>query len=390
MRIGIDARFYGALGKGLGRYTEKLIQYLEDADTENEYIIFLRRENFAAYVPKNKRFHKRLAHYAWYSLWEQLFFPLVLYREKLDLVHFPHFNVPLLYAKKFVVTIHDLILLHYPTQEGTTHSRFLYWMKFACYRLVIASAIGRAEKVITVSHYTEGDLLTFYPESQGKVVVTFEATDPYCAWLPPLREEALLCRIGLFSDGLAQEKKISSRAILQPYFLYVGNAYPHKNLGMLLLVAKRFPTFFFVLVGKEDYFYARLKRSATEQGMSNVIFSGFVTDQELGVLYRHAVAYLFPSLYEGFGLPPLEAMQHGLPVIASNQASLPEILGTAALYFHPKNLEDLTQKIQSVIAPGNIRADLRERGYQEVKRFDWGRMAVATRNIYQEILRNQK
>jgi glycosyltransferase involved in cell wall biosynthesis len=120
MRIGIDARFYGSLGKGLGRYTEKLIFHLEAIDTDNEYVVFLRRENFDEYIPRSPRFRKVVAQYAWYGLSEQTLFVLLLYRFRFDLVHFPHFNVPLLYRRPFVVTIHDLILVHYPTLRNIT------------------------------------------------------------------------------------------------------------------------------------------------------------------------------------------------------------------------------------------------------------------------------
>ena len=151
MRIGIDARFYGSSGKGLGRYTERLIEALEREDEKNEYVIFLRRENFDEYQPYSKRFTKVRADYAWYGFAEQFLFPWQLWREQLDLVHFPHFNVPIFYLGRFVVTIHDLILLRYPTVRNTTRLTIWYWMKFLVYRMVIRVACFRARRVITVS-----------------------------------------------------------------------------------------------------------------------------------------------------------------------------------------------------------------------------------------------
>lgn len=156
MRIGIDARFYGSIGKGLGRYTQKLIQHLEQIDTENQYVIFLRKENFEDYQPFNKNFQKVLADYPWYTFSEQLFFPLLLRKYKLDLVHFPHFNVPILYFGKFVLTIHDLILTHFPTLKATRLSPLWYWVKYAAYKLAISSAVRRSEKIITVSEFKIG------------------------------------------------------------------------------------------------------------------------------------------------------------------------------------------------------------------------------------------
>ncbi|NTV55463.1 MAG: glycosyltransferase family 4 protein, partial [Candidatus Moranbacteria bacterium] len=239
MRIGIDARFYGPVGKGLGRYTEKLVEYLEQAaEGDDRYFVFLRRENFDRYVPKNPRFTKVLADYPWYSFREQFLFPWILRKYRLDLVHFAHFNVPVLYRGRFIVTIHDLILLHFPTVRNTTKSRLTYGMKYLAYRLAISSAIRRAVVVLTVSRFTERDILSSFPGAAGKTVVTYEGCD---------FDAGSVAETGSEAPG--------SRAILEPYFLYVGNAYPHKNLDAFVPLAALFPEVRFVLVGKEDHFY---------------------------------------------------------------------------------------------------------------------------------------
>ena len=157
MPIGTGARCYGSSGKRLGRYTEKLIDALEREDEKNEYVIFLRRENFDEYQPYSKRFTKVRADYAWYGFAEQFLFPWQLWREQHDLVHFPHFNVPIFYLGRFVVTIHDLILMRYPTVRNTTRLTIWYWMKFLVYRMVIRVACFRARRVITVSRFTESE-----------------------------------------------------------------------------------------------------------------------------------------------------------------------------------------------------------------------------------------
>lgn len=385
MRIGIDARFYGTSGKGLGRYVEKLIEHLEKIDTQNEYIIFLLRENFGEYRVKNPRFTKVVAEYRWYGFSEQIFFPLLLWKHRLDLVHFPHFNVPFLYGGKFVVTIHDLILLHYPTLRNTTRSAIFYWMKFVAYRFVIASAIRRAHHIIAVSLFTERDILLHYPRATGKTSVTYEAADSLCSFLAVSDERELFGRIGLIRDQ--SEKNVrpgSVHDILESYFLYVGNAYPHKNLEALLGAAEAFPDYRFVFVGKDDYFYARLKREA--KGKANVIFTGFLTDQELNSLYRYATLYLFPSLYEGFGLPPLEAMTRGLPVVSSDRGSLPEILGEAVCYFDPEKEGGLEDAIGELIAHPEEREMLRRRGYERAGRFRWEIMATETLGVYTQCI----
>ncbi len=362
MRIGIDARFYGSVGKGLGRYTERLVRELEMFDTDNQYVIFLCKENFDEYTPRNARFTKVLSRSRWYSLSEQVFFPLLLWSKKLDVVHFPHFNVPVLYRKKFIVTLHDLILFHYPTEKASTKSRWVYWLKFFAYRFVLDSALARAKTIITVSQFTKSDIAENYPEVLEKVVVTKEAAEPFC-YIP--------------TEGVHD--------ILKPYLLYVGNAYPHKNLSIFLAVAKRFSEVRFVLVGKEDFFYRALKLAVVEAGIGNVVFAGYVSDPELGGLYKNATAYVFPSLYEGFGLPPLEAMQYGAPVIASDRGSLPEILGEAALYFDPTEEEDLCNKIEHILRDSALREKLSLEGYRQVAKYSWQRMAKLTLKEYQKI-----
>ena len=213
MRIGIDARFYGPIGKGLGRYTQKLIENLEKIDNSNQYFIFLKKENLGAYQPKNKNFQKVLADYHWYTFAEQIKFPRLLKKYKLDLVHFPHFNVPLFYRKKFIVTIHDLILIKFPTTRSSALSPIFYWLKFLAYKIVIRSAISRSKRIIAVSNFTKNDILEIYPKiPSSKVSVTYEACDDYCFFNP--------------KNG---EQIFSHYGIIKPYILYVGNVYPHKN-----------------------------------------------------------------------------------------------------------------------------------------------------------------
>ncbi|HLC95600.1 MAG TPA: glycosyltransferase family 1 protein [Patescibacteria group bacterium] len=389
MRIGIDARFYGSVGKGLGRYTEKLIENLELFDQENEYVIFLMRENFDEYTPRNTHFHKVLAEYPWYSIAEQILFPIALLRFRLDVVHFPHFNVPMFYPKKFIVTIHDLILLHYPTLRSTTRSVILYAIKFLAYRLVIALAMRRAEHIIAVSHFTANDIVRHAPYARDKVSVTYEAADAVCQWLSLDKEYALLHRLHLFAVEQSEMPRQITRDILKPYLLYVGNAYPHKNLEALLAIAPLFPMYMFVLVGKEDYFYTRLKKRARAQNVHNVLFTGFVNDRELNTLYRFARCYLFPSLYEGFGLPPLEAMTHGLPVLSSQRGSLPEVLGEAARYFDPTQEGSLAKELKDMLDSETAREQYARLGYKQAARYSWKTMARETLTLYRKSVENK-
>lgn len=371
MRIGIDARFYGTLGKGLGRYTEKLIQELEKIESQDEFVIFLRKENYDEYVPRSSRFTKVLADFPWYGWREQILFPKLLLSYRLDLMHFPHFNVPLFYRRPLVVTIHDLILLHYPTVKASELSPFLYWLKYVVYRFVIGSAIRRAKTIFTVSRFTEKDLVEAYPRAARKICMTYEAADTACPLLSREEERKALQALGL-----------SFRGEGTPYVLYVGNAYPHKNLGLLLRVAKLLPEKLFVCVGKEDYFYAELKEETKSLKLENVLFVGFVPDRLLPTLYREAESYFFPSLYEGFGLPALEALAFGTPVVLARAGALPEVVGEAGVFFNPKNLDEVKNKIELMGKNEALRQGMKKLGYERVMQFSWSSMAAQTREEY--------
>lgn len=376
-RIGIDARFYGSLGKGLGRYVQKLIENLEKIDAENKYFVFLRRENFEEYVPQNKNFQKILADYRWYTFSEQINMPRLLKKYKLDLVHFPHFNVPIFYFGKFVITIHDLILVHFPTVKGTTLNPFFYWLKYKVYKLVIWLAIKKARRIITVSEFSKKDLLKHYNISQEKIRVTYEACD-----IPGEKQQKSNSFVAE-ANFLLSEKY----GIIKPYALYVGNAYPHKNLERLISVFeninKKIPELQLVLVGKMDYFYERLKKETENKGVRNVVFLGFVPDEDLNFVYSNARCYVFPSLYEGFGLPPLEAMTAGVPVAAANNSCLEEILGEAAVYFDGKNKQEIEDAILKVF-DDEIKCELIKKGFKQVRKYNWKKMARETLNVYDE------
>ncbi len=369
MRIGIDARFYGSFGKGLGRYTQKLIEHLEIIDHENQYFIFLRKENYATYQPKSNNFHKVLADYRWYTAKEQLLMPCKAWRLRLDCMHFTHFNVPLLYYRKFIVTIHDLILAKYPTQRATKLGPLTYSLKHFAYRLVIKSAVKRAKAVIAVSEYTKKEIIRYFHCAPEKVMVTYEAAEPVPETFSP------------------DPQVLQKYDIRRPYVLYIGNVYPHKNIEGLLRafkkVLKTHPDYYLVLVGKEDYFFKRIKEETQDLQIENrVLFPGFVTDRDLPHLYALAAAYVFPSFCEGFGLPALEACSYGVPVAASNNSCLPEILGEAGIFFDPNDLGAMEGKIRKIIEDQKLANTLRQRGYARVRQFSWKKMAEITKKVY--------
>lgn len=175
MRIGIDARFFGPKDKGFGRYTENLIKELEKvSDNEMDFFVFLRKDSFEEYKLQSKNFHIILADYRWYGIKEQILFPLQLKKYKLDLMHFTHFNVPILYRKKFIVTIHDLTLRYFPTRKRNLKNSVFYSIKQLAYKIVFKHAIKDSEKIIAISEYTKQDILRHYSVNENKIKVIYE------------------------------------------------------------------------------------------------------------------------------------------------------------------------------------------------------------------------
>lgn len=386
-RIGIDARFYGPLGKGLGRYVQEVVDNLirinEEEGGEFEYHIFLSKGNYNEFHSSSPFVSKQLVNLAWYSWREQLFFPKIIKKAKIDLMHYPHFNVPVFSRTNFVVTIHDLILTRFPSRRASMLPATLYWLKQYAYRLVIKTALKKARKIITVSNFTKKDIIDQFKVDPGRIVVTYEG----------------IAKLGSETAALDTDEPLNflkKYGIKQPYILYVGNAYPHKNLEALLpafqSLSQIYPDLSLVMVGKEDYFYQRLKSQANEinsklnRKEDLFIFPGFVPDRELSLFYKNALFYIFPSLYEGFGLPPLEAMSFSCPVLSSNQASLPEIISNAALYFDPYNQEDMLNKIKRLISDEALRLELISLGHERIKIFSWQDCAQGTREVYQSTL----
>lgn len=376
MKIGIDARFFGPESKGLGRYVQKLVENLEKIDRKNEYVIFLRKNNFDLFQSKHSNFKKVLADYQWYSFSEQIFLPLLLRKYKLDFVHFPHFNIPIFYFGKFITTIHDLILVKFPTKKATTLNRFWYLIKFLAYKLTIFLAIKKATKIIAVSNFTKQDICQYYNLSPEKISVTYEAVD----------NEKNLSEKKFAGDFKLE--KIESK--LKNFFLYVGNAYPHKNLERMVeafdLWKKKYQqNFQLILVGKNDYFYQQLKNFIQERQIKDIIIFDTLSDNSLYKLYAKAKIFLFLSLYEGFGLPPLEAMKEGIPVLSSNHFCMQEILGESALYCDGENVKDIIEKMEQIVTDENLQKELIKKGKIQSQKYSWEKMTKETLEIYESL-----
>lgn len=357
MRIGIDARNDGT---GVGRYTFSLVRELARIDHENEYVLFLNRERFDAWVAPGPNVRPVEAAIPWFTVREQVLLPRLVGRERLDLMHYPHLTVPLLSKTPFVVTVHDLNYL------GT--SAVSSPLRRAGYRIELMKA-RRARRLIAVSEHTRDAVIRTLRVDPARVAVTYEAADPPGAVEP---DPAILERHGV--DG--------------PFFLSVGAAYPYKNLHRLITAFSHVPgEYKLVLAGDHERFGADLRShaEALELG-TRVVFPGAVSEAELASLYQHAVGYAFVSLSEGFGLPGLEAMSAGVPVLAANAGSLPEVYGEAARYCDPLDETSIAAGLNAIAADSRLREHLIALGHRRAADFAWARTAEETLRVYREAL----
>ncbi len=379
MRIGIDGRFYHE--SGIGRYIRNLLLELSKIDQNNEYVVFLLKKDFDNLkLPQN--FHKVLADFKWYGVSEQIKFPPLLNKHKLDLMHFPHFNVPIFYTGKFVVTIHDLIHEKFEMRRASTHDPIVYKLKHLGYKKVFSHAIKKAEKIITVSNYVKDELIKNWRIDKEKIVVTHEAV-----------EGQLIAR-ALDCTPKKMENVLGKFTVKPPYIFYVGNAHPHKNVEGLIKAfirvksqESRFKDLQLVLSGQDHYFWEIVKKSQESRVKSHgdIVFTGFITDEELVALYKSAKVFVMPSFEEGFGIPILEAMACGTPVASSNIGALKEVGGDGALYFDPHNSEDMAEKITQVLNSDKLQKELMTKGKERVKQFSWEKLAEETLGVYNRL-----
>lgn len=357
MNVGIDARMLGPSvgGGGLGRYVEELVDELASQSHKHRYVLFVKNETQA------KRLEHRIADIHWYTLAEQIKMPALIDHEDLDLIHYPHWNVPLRAKTPFVVTIHDLILLEQPrSARATTRGPLVYWAKYQLFRRVLRHAVTASRAIIAPSQYTKDSILKFFPE-----------TDPK--------------KIHVVHEGLTQlpSRPSTLNPSSTPYLLYVGNAYPHKNLNRLQaafnLVRESHPDLELLFAGRSDQFYKKLQAQHTP-GTRYVLDP---TDTQLAELYADAHGYVFPSLSEGFGLPPLEAMSFSVPVAASKASCMPEILENAAIYFDPESVDDMAKTIAKLVDDNELRTHLIARGKTQIKKYSWATMAKEIQTIYE-------
>lgn len=378
MTIAIDARMLRQ--SGIGRYLRNLIGALQKIDQENQYYLLMLREDYDT-AKYHSNFHKVLADFRWYGIAEQRRLPTLLRRIKPDLVHFPHFNVPIFYQGKFVVTIHDLIHQHFRMKRATALDPITYRLKQAGYKKVFKAAVANSDKILTPTKFVAGQLEEEWGVPPGKIEVTYEAVEDRIDDLARLVSARQLA---------GWRREVGERLGISGRFLYyVGNAHPHKNVEGLIeafkLIRERYGDLQLALSGADSFFWQRVRQRYGKEG---VIYTGYVDDKTMVALYKGAACFVMPSFEEGFGIPILEAMACGCPVVSSNAGPLKEVGGEAALYFDPHNIQDMARKISTVLKDKRAAHELVKKGLKRCRQFSWERLAGKTLATYQEALNN--
>lgn len=368
-RIGIDVRLWSQTG--IGRYIRNLTLQLLHTECNYEFILFVRPQDVSSVrrltIDTSVMYQIVETDISWHSAKEQIVFPKLLEKYNLDLVHFPYFSIPIFYKKPYVITVHDLIINYFPTGRASTLPVPMYKIKRFGYALILKTAIKKAKKIITPSYATKKEIEKVYHTSSDKILVTQEGVDS---------------NISDFKPDIFPEKN--------PYFLYVGNAYPHKNIETLIqafqIFSEKNPSYKLKLVGREDFFYKRLKKMLKGR-TDNIEFLGFVPDDKLGGLYKHASATVVPSFMEGFGLTALEAMQMGSLVVASDIPSLREVCKNNACYFNPSDPLHLAKTLDYVCnLTSNDKKRIIEDSKKHAKLFTWKKTANLTLDVYSSCL----
>lgn len=388
MRIGIDARAYQ--WTGIGRYVRNLLRQVTGLVSNLpppwdavEFVVLVPAP-FAEEIRRLPRTRVLPVRDSYYSLYEQTGFLRVARAARVDLMHFPNFNGPILYRSPSVVTLHDLTRFRFPSTRrlGPLHQ----W----AYAMVFRAAVQHAQRIIAVSQFTKDEVLRRFPRAAKKVSVVYEGVEE--RFFEPLHAGVSRDRSrGGWAVGYGDDDALRQLGVSRPYLLYVGLWMQHKNLPGLfrafrLVRAAGYPGAL-VITGEGRPWDEDVQRLAERAGVApQVLRAGRVDDQALAALYRQADALVYPSFSEGFGLPPLEAMASGTPVVAARAGSLPEVLGDAALFANPDHPEEIAEAVRLLLADRGLRERLVARGAARAAQFSWAQCAWATLAVYAQAL----
>jgi len=375
MKIVIDARISGT---STGRYVDKLIEYLAKLPVDHEFVVLTKTHRLDYLKGIAPTFKVVESNFKEFTFSEQLGFLKQLRSLKADLVHFPMVQQPLLYWRPTVTSMLDLTTTRF---KNSSKNSVVFNTKQLVYKILNRIVANRSKHIITITNYVKKDLQKSYHIKDNRITTTHCASDKIDS--PP-------------------GESIHLKGI--PFIMYVGRPQPHKNLGRLIdafnILHKKYPELRLVLAGQKDTLFEQHEKRAIELGLNrspisdlrtptkndSVVFTGFVSEGQLRWLYENCQAYVFPSLSEGFGLPGLEAMVHGAPVVSSNATCLPEVYGNAAHYFSPYSTKEMAEKIDDVLSNKTLRSTLIKRGREQAKKYSWARMAKQTLEIYNRVL----
>jgi glycosyltransferase involved in cell wall biosynthesis len=374
--IGFDARLSGQRHAGIGRYIENLlIEIIKTTPNFIKLLIFFHDQEQEQAIRsnlKNKiKYQAVFVPIRHYSFAEQFNWPKILLQHKLDLLHVPHFNIPLLYQGKIVVTIHDLLWHEQIGPEATTLPVWKYYFKYLAYRLVTNRALLKAEKIFVPTRAVSKVLNRYQPAVKNKTVVTYEGIS---------QSFASVHKKLLANPDLSFQKKYD------PVLIYVGSLYPHKNINVVLQALKALDNFSLKIVCARNVFMKRTQEKVAELGLEDrVEFTGYLEDKQLIKELQSALALVQPSKSEGFGLTAIEAMAVGTPVIASNLPVFKEIYQSAPLYFHPDNPNQLIDLIKQ-LKNKKTRDKQIKIGLETAKKYTWKTAAKTTLDHYLSVI----
>jgi glycosyltransferase involved in cell wall biosynthesis len=373
MRVAIDIRRAGDFG--FGTYIRNIVNQLARADGETLYLLIGQERHLRQFDPLPKNFV--LVEYPAEpgSFRTHLHLPFLLRQKRVDILHMPWFYAPAVVPSRLVLTVHDLTDVLAPPVGATplVQAGRLYFAR---------RALKRADRILAVSHSSKRELSRVFGVPEEKIEVVYNAVDERF-----LREP-------MPNDA---DRILERHAVTDPFVLYAGNIKPQKNLPRLIeafAVAKaelrdhpEYSRLKLLLIGDAAEEHSDLRRAVLRSRLQgDVRFLGFVPHSVLRVFYARARAFLFPSLYEGFGLPPLEAMAHGTPVLTSSVSSLPEVFADAALLVNPENVFDIARGIRQILTEDGMRESLVRRGFELVQRYSWERSAEQVREVYHSVM----
>ena len=367
MRVAIDARKLHDFG--IGTYIRNLLRHLARTDQDTEFVLLCGEADLGVAAQLGPNFRAVLEPSPNYSLREQVHVPWVLRRERPNVYHAPHYVLPAGVRCPSVVTIHDCIHLMFPQYLPNR-------VAYAYARAQMWSAARRSNCILTVSEASKRDILHLFNVAPETIVVVYNAIDSHFSVTPS--EEAVA--------------RVRERYQLDhPFVLYVGNIKPHKNLVRLIeafdeLRRGELEDLKLLIIGDQISKLPALRRAVHRHKLhKHVRFLGYLADDQLAILYRLASVFAFPSLYEGFGLPPLEAMASGTPVVTSNVSSLPEVVGGAAVLVDPYDVDAIVDGLRRVLTNPTLAAEMRQKGIARAREFSWERSVAKTWAVYQQI-----